>query len=368
MKPLSAGTVAKLIGAVLSLSLIVVGLHMRQGPKPMLVTASFSRAGLNVRPGYEVRVRDVPVGTIKAIKIDRRDFSATYVLAIKPGEAIAADTTAQLVPKTVFGDKYVELEPAAPGQPLLQNGAVIGRDRTKPSTEVQQVMDRAVPLLEALDPPRFGASLASLSEGLGSTGDDLAHATSGWTTALQELSAHSGDIQALLDHVPGVAGTFAARADDLAAAADGLGRVADVLAKDEPQLAEALKDAAAMSTRVADLLADRPGRLGRIVPDMIDVVRLTAAQPGQIAMLAKYLQSNIRGTASIYKGGFVRIRESATVIMNPGTLIDAPPGYDETHGGTGVFPDVYVHGLPTNKNVGVGVGALMAPLTGGPGQ
>ena len=55
-----------------------------------------ARAGLNVRPGYEVRVRGVPVGTIKAIKIDRRDFSATYVLALDPHQAIAAERDKQV--------------------------------------------------------------------------------------------------------------------------------------------------------------------------------------------------------------------------------------------------------------------------------
>src|SRR5205807_8754583 len=190
-------------------------------------------AGLNVRPGYEVRVRDMPVGTITSIRVDRHDFSAEYTLKLDPGTAVARDTHAALVPKTFFGDKYVELDPAEPGQPRLRAGDHIDRRQTQPPTEVQEVFDQVTPLLEALDPPRFGAALASISQGLAGEGDDLRRLTEGWTNVMQEFASHSTDLQTLLTKVPGVAGTFAQRSQDLTTAADDLGRVAAVLAKNE---------------------------------------------------------------------------------------------------------------------------------------
>src|SRR5205085_9358053 len=126
---------ARLIGALLAVALLAVGLQAAGGGQPPItVTATFSRAGLNVRPGYEVRVRDMPVGTITSIRVDRHDFSAEYTLQLDPGTAVARDTHAALVPKTFFGDKYVELDPAEPGQPRLLAGDHIDRRQTQPPT------------------------------------------------------------------------------------------------------------------------------------------------------------------------------------------------------------------------------------------
>src|SRR5438874_2725434 len=186
----------------------------------VLVKADFARAGLNVRPGYEVRVRDMPAGKIKDIKVNRGDFSAVYTLALDPAVPVAKDTHASLVPKTLFGDKYVALDPAEPGQPALANGDTIDRDHTRPPTEIQQIFDRVTPILQALDPPRFGASLSAISSGLAGEGDDLRRLTEGWSEAMDALNSHQADLHTLLTSIPGVAGTFAERSQQLADAAN----------------------------------------------------------------------------------------------------------------------------------------------------
>ena len=207
-------------------------MRVLHSPQPkLIVTADFNRAGLNVRPGYEVRVRDYPVGTISDVQVDRKTFAAVYTLKLDPGTAIARDTKAVLVPKTLFGDKFVQLDPAVPGQPQLRNGDRIVKSHTEDPVEIQQVFDETTPLLRALDPPRFGAALASISQGLAGGGDDLRRLTDGWTDVMQEFANRGGDLQTLLTHVPGLAGTFAERGQDLTTAANDLGKVAAVLAK-----------------------------------------------------------------------------------------------------------------------------------------
>jgi virulence factor Mce-like protein len=367
----------RIIGALLAAALLVGGLRVMHKPShSIMVTADFERAGLNVRPGYEVRVRDYPVGTVGDITVDRKNFSATYTLELEPGTEVAKDTKAVLVPKTLFGDKYVQLDPAVPGQPLLQNGDHIARPNTIEPVEVQQVFDNVTPLLQALDPPRFGAALASISQGLAGEGDDLRRLTEGWTSVMQEFADHGGDLHTLLTTVPGTAGTFAERGQDLTAAADSLGKVAAVLAKNEPSLGPLLQQNAELADKAADLLSNQPARLGRIIPDMVDVVALTDEQPGRIAKFAKSVKYNLRGTANIMSSGWIQTRVTNTFILNWGTIYDAPGQYGDYGGGTGVTPDIYMNGLP-NKNVAIpldgkqqaandtGLNTLLGPLTGG---
>ena len=345
----AVGVLGRLAAVLAVLGLLVTGARARQGEKTMTVHVEFARAGLNVNPGYEVRVRNVPVGTIKAIEIDRSDFSARYELALDRGARIARDTTAHLVPKTLFGDKYLALDPAAPGEAVLDEGDTVARAATEPATEVQDVIDKAVPLLEAVEPEKFGATLSAIGEGLDGSGGDLRRMMEGWTPVLEEMQSREPEMAVLLDHVPGVAGTVAERSEDLVTAATTLGDVAQVLAANEPALARMLRENAELAALAGDLLSAQEGRLGRIVPDLVDVVAATTSQPGQIGKLAKSLRFNIRGVAEIMKTGWIKTRVSNTVIINAGTLADAPPPYGETDGSNGVGPDVYVHGLPSRN-------------------
>lgn len=376
-KRLAPGVLGRVIGALLAVALVVVGARVLRTPaQKMVVTADFDRAGLNVRPGYEVRVRDYPVGTISAINVDRKTFSAIYTLKLDAGTHVARDTHAVLVPKTLFGDKYVQLDPALPGQPELRNGDHITRSNTQDPVEIQQVFDEAAPLLQALDPPRFGAALASMSQGLAGGGDDLRRLTDGWTNVMQEFANRSGDLTTLLTTAPGVAGTFAERGQDLTTAATDLGKVAEVLAKNEPTLGPLLEQNAELADKAADLLSNSPDRLGRIIPDMVDVVALTDSMPGRIAKFAKSVKYNLRGTANIMSTGWIQTRVTNTFILNWGTIYDAPGGYGDYSGGTGVGPDVDIKGLP-NQNVPInlspkqkasdasGLNTLLSPLTGG---
>ena len=349
-RDLLPAVLGRLSAAVLVLALLVAGMRAGGEPERMTVTATFGRGGLNVQPGYEVRVRGLPVGKIKAIEVDRRDFSAEYVLELDPKARIARDTRANLVPKTLFGDKYVQLDPAPPGAQMLRDGDEIARSKTGPATEVQDVIDRVVPMLEAVDPERFGATLASLGEGLGGTGNDLRRMMEGWTPALEEMEAHSDDIGVVLDHVPGVAGTIAERSGDLATAARELGKVAQVMGDNEPTLGKMLEENAELTAIAADLLKAEENRLGRVIPDMVDVVAIIASQPGQLAKFARTLRFNIRGVAEIMKTGWIKTRVGSTVIINPGTMVDAPPPYGETDDSNGIGPDVYIHGLQ-NQNI-----------------
>lgn len=358
--------------AVLLVAAGTVAVGSRGGPGPRRVVAEFERAGLNVRPGDEVRVRGVPVGTIRSIQIVRRDFSARYELAIDRDARIAADTHARLVPKTLFGDKYVELDGAPPGGRLLADGAVIPLSRTRPAVEVQQVLDKIRPVLGEVDPVAFSATLASLAEGLNGAEGDLQVIADGFPKMFDELAARDAQLGTLLDHVPGVAGTLEARSDDLASAARNFGHVARTLSTNEPALATFLSQNAELSALAADLLITEGPRIRRILPDSLDVLGLVAAQPGKITQLTRGLPAFVGGLAAATRTGAFRSPLADFVLLNPGSLPDAKGKYSEGQGGSGVGPDVYVHGLEGVPNPTVNVGTsssglaeLLAGISGG---
>ena len=87
---------------------------------------------------------------------------------------IPSNVSARLLPKTLFGEKYVDLvlptEPAA--RPIREND-VIPQDRTTVAIELERVLADLLPLLRTIQPEKLNATLNALATALEGRGDQL---------------------------------------------------------------------------------------------------------------------------------------------------------------------------------------------------
>jgi phospholipid/cholesterol/gamma-HCH transport system substrate-binding protein len=280
MRRLTPAIVARAVGGLLCAALVALWLQ-RPGPPTYTISADFNRAGLNIRAGDEVRVRGFPVGHIASIDTDRRDFSARYTLRIDRDVKIARDSGAKIVPKTLFGDKYVELQGAERGQAAMPDGGHIAESRTKAVTEFQQVLDRFTPALQAIDPGALGGTISAFAAGIGN-GADLGHTITGFGTTFEEVAGRQADIAALLAHTPGAAQTFGEHAGDFTTIATDMGDVARMLAANQPQLSRFLHENANLLGQAGELMTTERDRIERVTANGFDVLRMVAARPGSI--------------------------------------------------------------------------------------
>ena len=90
------------------------------------IDARFPHAGQALQAGSDVKYRGVNVGKVRSVRLAGR--GEDVVLELKPWAKVPRSTTATVKPKTIFGEKYVELatRPGAPGQ-YLRTG-----DRLRP--------------------------------------------------------------------------------------------------------------------------------------------------------------------------------------------------------------------------------------------
>jgi len=352
----SAILVRRLAAAVLCAGLLAAWVG-RPGPERMEITAEFARAGLNVRPGDEVRVRGVPVGTISSIDVDRDSFTARYTLSVASDAAIASDSGAALVPKTLFGDKYVELEGAAPGGGRITDGSHIPLERTSAPSEVQEVLDRLEPVLAEVDPVTFANVIASTAEGLDGGGADLATIVDALPDALATITANQEDLGRIFRAVPGIAGTLQQRADALVAVAESFGTLALTIEESQDDLARFVVDTAELSTRAAELLDSEGGRLDRILSDSLSVLDLVGEKPGAVRALLAGAPRFVNGLAAATGTGAFRAPIANFGVLNPGSLLDAKGELGESQGGAGVGPDVVIEGFPLQDGVTVGPSA-----------
>ena len=321
---------------VLAVSLVVL-VGSRPGPERVRLTAEFNRAGLNIRAGDEVRLRGVPIGAIERIDTDREHFTARYVLAVDASAPVAADTGARIVPKTLFGDKYVELDPAEPGAPTVHDGAVIGPDRTAHITELEGVIDELTNAFTVANAPAFGAAMSAMAAGLGD-GADLRELSEGFRAGGEEVAARREEIHRLLRAAPGLADAFRASTDDLVSAATDFGSVMQLLADGDDELRQMLASNAELLQRAGQLVADP--RFGRITSDGLILTEIVRQHPGAIQEYLTGVPIYLQGLKDAVWYDNLLARVPNVLLGLP--YVDAVGDLGDDNGGAGFGPDVQI--------------------------
>ncbi|HET9858397.1 MAG TPA: MCE family protein [Nocardioidaceae bacterium] len=136
------------------------------------VTVETSNIGLQLPRLADVKIRGVLVGEVRTISSVGE--TARLDLAIQPDKAgiIPANATARILPKTLFGEKYVALQvPDAPAEDSISAGDVI--TETEVAIEVEQVLSDFYPLLRAVQPAEINYTLTAVATALEGRGKEI---------------------------------------------------------------------------------------------------------------------------------------------------------------------------------------------------
>src|SRR5262249_15053496 len=144
----------------------------------------------------DVKVRGLQVGEIR--KITPTADGAELELAIDPGKAtlIPRNVTAQFIPKTLFGDRYVALripQNAAPQH--LSGGDVIQQDKSTRAVELESALDHLLPVLQAVQPEKLSSTLTAISTALDGRGKQLGDTLSDLGKLVGDLNPHVPELR-----------------------------------------------------------------------------------------------------------------------------------------------------------------------------
>lgn len=151
--------------------------------------------------GAMVSVAGVPVGRVEALAVDFDKARAT--LAIDADAQIREDVTVVVRARSVLGEKYLELVPESRDAPLLQDGAII--EKTRGNVEIDQLVTRLAPLVDAIEPATLQKVGASLDRALAEDPErparmlaDLERALRNTADASEELPELVGESRATI--------------------------------------------------------------------------------------------------------------------------------------------------------------------------
>lgn len=138
------------------------------------VTLRTGGVGNEMHRHADVKLRGRVIGEVRDIDAD--GGGARLRLALQPDALrhLPANITAQMLPTTLFGERYVALVPPPyPAARHLADGDVIGQDRSANAIELEQVLRNVLPLLTAVKPEKLSATLTALAQALQGRGTEL---------------------------------------------------------------------------------------------------------------------------------------------------------------------------------------------------
>ena len=284
------------------------------------VTLETSTLGLQLPERADVKIRGVIVGEVLGFDTGAEGAEVTLGLFPDQVRTIPANVTGAIVPKTLFGEKYVSLEvPDQPSRDHIEAGATI--ERTQVAIEVEKVLNDLYPLLRAVQPAEINQTLNAIATALEGRGELIG----------ENFETVDAYLKRLNPEIPAIV-------EDLRLTAKVSTTYADVM----PQIAEILRN----TIKTTGTLEDREQQLQVFFRDLStfsedarafldqngdNIIRLGQLGAAQLRVLAKYAPEYPCLTAGIVKAGKLQAEafRGFTLHIVLETLPNQPRGYNE---------------------------------------
>ncbi len=224
-----------------------------------------------------MKIRGVIVGEV--LGFDSNAEGAKLTLGIYPSQVdtIPENVTGSIVPKTLFGEKYVSLEvPDDPSPQHIETGDTI--KRTEVAVEVEKVLSDLYPLLRTVQPAEINQTLNALATALEGRGEQIGENLETVDSYLKRINPQIPDI-----------------VEDLRLTS----QVSDTYSSVMPQIARILRN----TVKTTGTLEDRQAKLNALFTDVTafsdtargflqangdNLIRLGQVSAAQLRVLAKY--------------------------------------------------------------------------------
>ncbi|MFF3740896.1 MCE family protein [Streptomyces sp. NPDC002566] len=295
--------------AVLALLLSLAVAVYQQAFTPVVrITLEADSLGNQLDRRADVKLRGLLVGEVREVRADGR--KATLDIALKPEHVrfIPSDVRARLLPKTLFGEKYVDLVvPRGSSTRAIRAGDVITQDRTRVGMELQQLMNDLLPLLRTVRPGELNATLSAFAGALEGRGDRIGDNLVRVEGYLRRLNPHLPSLEEDIARFADVAEMYGDAAPDLMAILRNTVTTSRTIVEKRDRLAAALTSTTGVAGTAEDFLdtnGDRLITLGRVSRPTLE---LFARYSPQYPCLLEGLVRQEKASEEAFRGGKMRI-------------------------------------------------------------
>ncbi|MDX2596445.1 MCE family protein [Streptomyces sp. WI03-4A] len=353
--------------AVLALLLsLAVAVYRQAFTSVVPITLEADTIGNQLDPRADVKLRGLLVGEVREVHAD--GTKATLDIALKPEyvASIPSDVHARLLPKTLFGEKYVDLVPPARSTARsIRAGDVITQDRTKVGIELQQLMNDLLPLLRTVRPGDLNATLSAFATALDGRGDRIGDNLTRVDGYLRRLNPHMPSMKEDISRFADVAEVYGDAAPDLMRILRNTVTTSRTIVEKKDQLAAGLRATATVAGTADDFLAENGDRLITLGRVSRPTLELFARYSPEYPCLFQGLVRQEKASENAFRGGEMRI--TLEVVRPQGAYRPGEePVYGERSGpNCRGLPHPPVPGPKAHLNDGTSAGSPGGALPGG---
>ncbi|MDZ7911696.1 MAG: MCE family protein [Rhodococcus sp. (in: high G+C Gram-positive bacteria)] len=179
------GAIAVVVAVVAAVTMVLRGSGNLEQSTDVFVAVP-ATAGL-ISGEAPVRYHGVNIGRIGEIESGTAESVVQLQIQTEDASKIPADVMARVVPRTFFGDIYMQLvdNPAPQGRTTLADGDEIRMDDGPEAVALYDVYTKLVGVLTAMQPEKLQTALTALGQALDGNGAEIG-------TTIDNLSAASG--------------------------------------------------------------------------------------------------------------------------------------------------------------------------------
>jgi virulence factor Mce-like protein len=257
---------------------LTVAMYQKRFTDTVDVALETDRVGNQLSVHADVKVRGVVVGEVR--KISSVGERATLSLALDPGKValVPRNVQAQLLPKTLFGEKEVALiVPSDASGEHIRQGDRITQDRSTTALETETALNDLLPVLRALKPQDLAMTLNALSTALRDRGDrlgaNLAANAAYFARLNPSLPTLAQDMQGLAD----LTQTYSDATPDLVRTLDNLAFSSRSLVQERASLDAFLQSTKDFAASAQSVVADNEKRFVDLARDSLPSLNVYAA-------------------------------------------------------------------------------------------
>jgi virulence factor Mce-like protein len=201
----------------------------------VVVTVEAERAGLTLAKDAPIKLRGVEIGHVGSVDADGDTVRIELKIDSDVVQRVPADVTAQIVPPTAFGAKYVQLTaPRGGTSDPIEAGAVI--PATRVTVEVDEAFENLTRVLDAARPAQVNAALTAAAGALDQRGELIGDLISQTNRYLMSLNPALPTLSADLRSTDDVLDVYEAARPDLISTLAQTGTISDTLVRQQASL------------------------------------------------------------------------------------------------------------------------------------
>jgi phospholipid/cholesterol/gamma-HCH transport system substrate-binding protein len=320
-----------------------------------LVTLDTDHTGAQLLPQSDVKLRGILVGTVRSISTYTRsagdgqqpETRARVTMALDPEQAklIPVGANALLLPKTLFGERYVALQipdelSGAAARPVRSGDTISGgRD----AIEVERVLDDLYPVLLALHPEDLKTTLTALATALQGRGKQLGDNLVAFNAYLKQFNPKVPILVDDFDKLGKVALLYNDAAPDLLGTLTNLQTTNATVTRRPSALDELLKSATSASNELDGFLNQNGDYLIQVAASGATVLRVLANYAPEYPCLLTGLAGYEPRLEQAFGGGQPALHITLEVIKNRGKY--TPGDYPAFSNGSALHQP-HCYGLP----------------------